>query len=434
MIERYSHKRMSSIWSSEKKFQTWLRIEILACEAWAKLGFIPQAAVDQIKNKANFDIDRINEIEKEVKHDVIAFLTSVAEYVGPEARYIHKGMTSSDILDTALALLLREAADILISDIEDLCEKLKKKAYEYRTTLMMGRSHGVHAEPITFGLKMALWYAEMRRCRVRMIRAKDTISVGKISGAVGTYAHCPPSIEKYVCENLGLKPDTISTQIIQRDRHAEYLTTLAIIASSIDKFSTEIRHLQRTEVLEVEENFTKGQKGSSAMPHKRNPIVSEQICGLARLIRSNSQAALENVALWHERDISHSSVERVICPDSTILLDHILLKITSLIDNLNIYPDAMKKNIDRSGGLFTSQKILLLLSEKGISREEAYRIVQNDAMRAWSLEEGKFEDIILADKAILKVLKIEEIKKAFSMDQYIEHIDYIFKRVFEEDS
>ncbi|MGA1870389.1 MAG: adenylosuccinate lyase [bacterium] len=432
MIARYSLKRMDSLWSMEKKFQTWLQIEILVCEAWAQMGMIPGTALEEIKKKAHFSIERIDEIEKEVKHDVIAFLTSVSEFVGENARYIHKGLTSSDILDTSLAVLLKEASDILIEDMDALCRVLKEKAYEYRTTLMIGRTHGIHAEPVTFGLKMALWYAEMKRCRRRMMQAKECISVGKISGAVGTYDHCPPSVELYVCEKLGLRPDPISTQIIQRDRHAEYLTTLAIIASCLDKFAVEIRHLQRTEVREAEENFSRGQKGSSAMPHKRNPVKSEQICGLARVIRAHAQASLENVALWHERDISHSSVERIICPDSTTLLDYMLETVTSLVSTLIVYPEKMKENVDLTGGLIYSQKILLQLTQKGISRETAYRMVQEKAMKAWR-GEGKFKELLCGDKDIQKLFDKKEIEEIFSPASFFQNIDYIFDRVFEQE-
>ena len=338
MIERYTRREMAKIWESENKFRKWLQVEILACEAWARLGKIPQKALNNIKAKADFDIKRIDEIEKTVKHDVISFLTSVAEFVGPDSRYIHRGLTSSDILDTSLAMFLREAADLIIADIKKLMDAIKKRAFEHKDTLMVGRSHGIHAEPITFGLKMALWYEEMRRNLARMERAREIISYGKLSGAMGTFANIPPSVEEYVCKKLGLKPAPVSTQVVQRDRHAEYFTTLAIIATSIEKIAVEIRHLQRTEVLEAEEPFTEGQKGSSAMPHKRNPVLSENLTGLARLVRGYANAAMENIPLWHERDICHSSVERVIAPDATILVDFMLTRMTGLIRDLVVYP------------------------------------------------------------------------------------------------
>ena len=367
MIERYTRKEMGKIWEPENRFKKWLDVEIAACEAWAELGEIPKSAVKNIKEKADFDIKRIDEIEAVVKHDVIAFLTSVSEFVGPDSRYIHKGMTSSDVLDTSLALLLKEAGDLIIKDIKSLMAVIKKRAFEHKDTVMIGRSHGIHAEPITFGLKMALWYEEMKRNLERMKRARDVISYGKISGAVGTFANIPPFVEEYVCRKLGLKPAPVSTQIIQRDRHAEYFTTLAMIASSVEKFAVEIRHLQRTEVLEVEEPFTKGQKGSSAMPHKRNPVLSENLTGLARLVRGYANAAMENIPLWHERDISHSSVERVIAPDAAILVDFMLNRFTGLIKDLNVYPENMKKNLDKMKGLIHTQRDLLSSTEKDVS-------------------------------------------------------------------
>jgi adenylosuccinate lyase len=431
MISRYTRPEMGKIWEPENKFGIWLQIEILACEAWTEKGAIPKNALKVIKEKAGFDIERIDEIEKKVKHDVIAFLTSVSEHVGEYARFIHLGMTSSDILDTCLGVQLTQASDILIQDCKVLIEALKKKAFQYHSAVMIGRSHGVHAEPITFGLKMALWYAEMERNLVRLERARETVCVGKISGAVGTFASCPPEIESYVCEKLGLKPVPVSTQIIQRDRLAEFFTTLAVIASSIDKFALEIRHLQRTEVLEAEECFTTGQKGSSAMPHKRNPIVSEQMCGLARLVRSNAQAALENVALWHERDISHSSVERIICPDTTILLDHMLNRFARLINNLIVYPEHMKQNLELTGGLIYSQRILLELVKRGISREDAYQIVQRNAMKAWE-KKGYFKDLLQKDPELEKVMAKGDLEDAFSPDYHLKYVDTIFRRVFGE--
>ncbi|MGA1842972.1 MAG: adenylosuccinate lyase [bacterium] len=429
MIERYTRPEMGGIWEPENKFRIWLRIEILACEAWARMGVVPETALAVIKEKAGFDIQRIDEIERKVKHDVIAFLTCVSERVGEYARYIHMGMTSSDVLDTCLGIQLTQASDILIGDCRALLDVLKKRAFQYRLAAMIGRSHGVHAEPITFGLKMALWYAEMERDIHRMERARDSIRVGKISGAVGTFANCPPEIEAYVCEHLGLTPASISTQIVQRDRLAEFFATLAIIASSLDKFALEIRHLQRTEVLEVEECFTPGQKGSSAMPHKRNPVVSEQICGLARLVRSNAQAALENVALWHERDISHSSVERIICPDTTILLDHMLTRFTRLMDNLLVYPERMRENLELTGGLIFSQRVLLELVKKGMSREDAYGVVQRNAMKGWQ-RRGEFKASLERDPSVKNVLTKGDLENAFSMHYHLQHVNTIFNRVF----
>ncbi len=429
MIERYSRVEMSHIWEPECKFEAWLRVEIAACEAWAKKGRIPEAALKRIKKKARFDIDRIDEIEQTVKHDVIAFLTSVADYVGNDSRYIHMGLTSSDVLDTALALQLQEASVLIIKDIKDLMAAIKKRAVQHKNTVMIGRSHGIHAEPTTFGLKMALFYDEMRRNLERMERAKESVSVGKISGAVGTFANIDPFVERYALKKLGLKPEPCSTQIVQRDRHAEFFTTLSIIASSIERFSVEIRHLQRTEVLEVEEPFTKGQKGSSAMPHKRNPVLSENMTGLARLVRGYAVSAMENVALWHERDISHSSVERVIAPDSTILVDFMLHRMTGLIRGLVVYPKNMLRNMDGLNGLIFSQKVLLKLTDSGLSREDAYEAVQRNAMRVWDKGED-FKALLLNDKAVTSKLKPEEIESCFDLKPYIKNVDYIFKRVF----
>jgi adenylosuccinate lyase len=419
---------MGKIWSEEEKFSNWLKIEILACEAEERLGKIPPDALRKIKEKAQFNLERIKEIENKVKHDVIAFLTNVAEYVGPEARYIHMGLTSSDILDMGLALQMRKAANIIIQDIEELNSVLRERAREHKDTIMMGRTHGVHAEPITLGLKFALWYEEMRRNLERMKLAREEISCGKISGAVGTYAHLDPWVEEYVCQRLGLTPCKISSQIIQRDRHAYYLSVLAIIASSLNKFALEIRGLQRTEIREVEEGFFRGQKGSSAMPHKRNPIVCERICGLSRLVRSNVQAGLENIPLWGERDISHSSVERVIIPDSTILIDYTLSKFTHILKNLLVYPENMKKNLQRTGGLWNSQRLLLELVKKGLSRERAYEIVQRNAMKCWE-EEGEFRKLVEEDPEIRKYLKKGELKALFDLQYYLRNIDGIFKKV-----
>lgn len=433
MIPRYSRPEMSRIWERKNKYEKWLLIEVLACEAMAKEGLLPKEALANIKKKARFDEDRVDEIEKTTKHDVIAFLTNVAEYVGEDSRYIHLGMTSSDILDTSLALLMKEASDIIIDDLKSLLSVLKKRAFEFKDTVVIGRSHGIHAEPTTFGLKLAMWYEEVKRGLIRMERAKETISYGKISGAVGTFAQVPPPVEEYVCKKCGLKPAPVSTQIIQRDRHAEYLSTLALIASSIDKFATEIRHIQRTEVREAEEFFSKGQKGSSAMPHKRNPITSEQLSGLARIIRGNALAAMENIPLWHERDISHSSVERVIIPDSTILLDYMLSKLTDLIDNLLVYPENMKKNLEKTHGLIYSQRVLLELAKKGITREKAYEVVQRNALKSW--EEGKeFYRLISADKEVKKLLTKKELDTCFDLDYHLKHVDTIFDRVFKKSS
>jgi adenylosuccinate lyase len=429
MIPRYSRKEMEAIWSAQNRFQKWLEIEIFACEALAKRGDIPREALRTIKAKARFDIDRIDEIERTVKHDVIAFLTSVAEFVGPDSRFIHMGLTSSDILDTSLAVLLKEASEILLADIDKLLGVLKKKAIRYKKTLMIGRTHGIHAEPVTFGLKMAMWYEEMARNRERLIRARDTVACGKISGAVGTFAFIDPAVEEYVCKKLGLSPEKVATQIVQRDRHAEYFTTLAVIASSLDKFATEIRHLQRTEVREAEEYFSPGQKGSSAMPHKRNPVLSENLSGLARLMRGYALAAMENVALWHERDISHSSVERVIGPDATILLDFMLCRFTRLVDELVVYPERMIENLNLTRGVIFSQMVLLKLAEKGMTREQAYAVVQENAMRAW--QEGiEFKELLLSDGRVKSCLGAKEIAAVFRLENFLGNVDYIFKRTF----
>ena len=429
MIKRYTRKIMGDIWTDENKYRTWLRVEIIACEAMAEYGLIPAEAAANIKNKAAFTVKRIDEIEAETKHDVIAFLTDVAEHVGPDSRYIHLGLTSSDILDTSMACLLKQAGEIILQDCDNLLKVLRKRALEHKETVMIGRSHGIHAEPITFGLKLAVWYDEMRRNRKRSENALETISYGKISGAVGTFANIPPQIEAYVCQELGLKPAPASTQIIQRDRYAEYFTALAIIASSIEKIAVEIRHLQRTEVLEAEEFFSKGQKGSSAMPHKRNPIGSENLSGLARVIRANALAAMENIPLWHERDISHSSVERIIAPDSTILTDYILNRLTNIIDNLIVYPKRMQTNLDKLKGLIYSQQILLALAQAGVTREDAYKMVQAQAMRVWQ-EDMDFKALILADKKICAYLNRDKIEELFDVRNHLKYISAIFDRVF----
>lgn len=421
---------MSAIWSDESKYKNWLRVEVAVCEAWAEDGKIPKEAVEEIKSKAGFDVDRINELEKELKHDVIAFLTSVSEHVGENSRFIHLGLTSSDVLDTALALQLKDSSEILINDIKAVLEVLKRQAFEHKDTVMIGRTHGIHAEPKTLGLVFALWYDEMKRNLERMKRAKEVISVGKISGAVGTFANVPPHVEEAACEKLGLQAAPISTQVVQRDLHAEFFLTLSIIASTIEKIAVEVRHFQRTEVLELEEPFGKGQKGSSAMPHKRNPILSENLCGLARLVRSYSVPALENIPLWHERDISHSSVERVIGPDGTILLDFMLNRLNYMLDGLQVYPENMEKNIWLTRGLVFSQKVLLKLINKGFSREDAYKIVQNNAMETWKGDD-EFKNLLLKDSSIKESISPEELEECFDVTADLKNIDSIFERVFD---
>ncbi len=421
MIDRYTLPKMREIWSEEHKFRTWLQVEIAACEAWAKLGKIPQSSLKKIKSKAKFSLKRINEIEKKVDHDVIAFLTSVAENVGPDSRFIHKGLTSSDVCDTSLSLIMRDAADVIIKDIDGFLKILKKMAKKYRNIVMMGRSHGVHAEPMTLGLKFALWMKEMERNRERMLGARASINVGQISGAVGTYSNLNPKVEEFA-------PASISTQVLQRDRHAEFMATLAIVAATLEKIALEIRGLQKTEIGEVEEPFKKGQKGSSAMPHKKNPITCERICGLARVVRANAMVALENIALWHERDISHSSTERVCVPDSTILVDYMLQKMSYVIDNLVVFPERMKQNIEKSQGLTFSQRLLLAFIEKGLTREQAYQIVQAAAMKARTT--GKhLKDLILADNNARKYLSVKEINEAFDIKYYLRNVGVIFKRL-----
>ena len=421
---------MGKIWSEENKYRKWLAVEIATCETLAEMGIIPAESVSIIKAKANFSVKRIDEIEKEVKHDVIAFTTSVAEFVGPESRYVHYGLTSSDVVDTALALQLKEASVILIDDLESLLEALKNRAHEHRYTVMVGRTHGIHAEPTTLGLKLAVWYEEAQRNMRRLKNAINQVLVGKISGAVGTFAHLEPAIEESICCRLGLHFDPISTQIVQRDRHAEFLAVLAIIAASLEKIATEVRGLQRTEIREVEEYFSPGQKGSSAMPHKRNPVTCEQICGLARVVRSNLQAGLENVALWHERDISHSSVERIILPDSVILVDYLLAKTKNLVEKMFVYPERMIENLNLMKGLIFSGQILLDLTTKGVTREDAYRWVQRNAMRVWN-NEGDFRSLVMKDEDIVKHLSPSEIERAFDLNHQIRHVDTIFKRVFQ---
>ena len=431
MITRYTRQEMGRLWEPENRFRKWLDVEIAACEAWSELGKIPVKSLEVIRKKAGFDVSRIDEIEAIVRHDVIAFLTSVAEKIGPESRYVHKGLTSSDVVDTALSLLMKEAADIIIKDLKKLMVVLSGQAHRFKETVCIGRSHGVHAEPMTFGLKFALWYEEASRNLIRMERAKKTVSIGKFSGAVGTFSNIPVEIEEKVCKKLGLRPEPVATQVVQRDRHAEYLSTLAIIAASIEKIVVEIRHLQRTEVLEAEEPFAKGQKGSSAMPHKRNPVGCENLTGLARVVRSNAMASFENVALWHERDISHSSVERVIIPDSTILVDYMLHRLTGILADLQVYPERMKENMGRSYGLYNSQNVLISLIEKGITREEAYAIVQRNAMTSWKTKKD-FKVVLLKDKHVKKYLSAKELNVIFDLKHYFKQIDYIFKRVFEK--
>ena len=434
MITRYTLPAMGKIWEDEFKFSTWLKIEILACEERNKLGEIPEEDLNYIRSKAKFDVKRILEIEETTKHDVIAFLTNVSEYVGPASRHIHYGMTSSDILDTTLSFQMKTAGELLLEQVNELKKSLKQRAIEHKNTICIGRSHGIHAEPTTMGLKFALWFEETKRNITRLQSAIEIISVGQISGAVGTFEHLSPKVEEYVCEKMNLKPASVSTQVIQRDRHAEFLSTIAIIGSTLEKISIEIRHLQRTEVLEAEEFFSKGQKGSSAMPHKRNPIISERITGLARVLRANSVAALENVALWHERDISHSSVERIIIPDSCIALNYMLDLMIKLIKNLLIYPDNMIKNLNLTRGLIYSQIVLLKLVDKGLTREDAYQLVQKSAMDVWADTNKNLKDEFLLSKEILKYLTKKEIEEIFNTDKILKNVDYIFQRsVFSED-
>ncbi len=428
MIPRYALPRMVSVWEPQTRYAVWLRIELLACEAWAELGTVPREALAVIQERAAYDLDRIQEIEREVRHDVIAFVSAVAERVGPEARYLHFGLTSYDVVDTALAVQLQQAAGILLEDLEALLLTLADLARRHKRTMMIGRTHGIHAEPTTFGLKLALWHCEVERNLDRLRRAMETVSYGKLSGAVGTFAHLPLFVEQFVCARLGLKPAPISSQILSRDRHAEFLLTLALIGTSLDKFAVEIRHLQRTEVREVEEPFVEGQKGSSAMPHKRNPVACEQVSGLARLLRSYAQSSLENVPLWHERDISHSSVERVILPDATILLDYLLVRFREVLEGLRVYPDRMRHNLDLTGGLVFSEAVLLALVGKGLTREEGYRLVQRHAMRAWESGEP-FKPLLLADPEICRYLSPDEVESCFDLGYHLRHLDDIFARV-----
>jgi len=434
MIERYSREKMVKIWSQEEKFNIWFQIEAHACDAQAELGIIPKESAKIIWEKGKFDIDKIEKIEKTTKHDVIAFLTNLAEYIGEDARFIHQGMTSSDILDTTLSIQLQKASDVLLEDIEILLNSLKRRAIDHKNTITIGRSHGIHAEPITFGVKLAGYYAEFLRNKKRLIDARKEISTCAISGAVGTFAHIDPYVESYVSNKLNLVPEEISTQIIPRDRHAMFFSTLAIIASSIERLATEIRHLQRTEVREVEEYFSKGQKGSSAMPHKRNPVLTENLTGLARLVRSSVIPALENVTLWHERDISHSSVERMIAPDATITLDFALARLNNVIENLIVYPETMLSNLEKLGGLVHSQQVLLALTQKGASRESAYEMVQSNAMKVWETPEHSrknvYKNLLKNDANVMKYLNETEIEELFNINQHLANVDHIFDRVF----
>ena len=428
MIERYTRPEMGRIWTEENKFRAWLEVEILACEAWAKLGHIPKEDVRIIKKNARFDVRRIKEIEADTRHDVVAFTRAVAESLGPESKWVHYGLTSTDVVDTALSYLLKQANELLLDAVKHFLEIIKQKAVEHKYTVMMGRTHGVHAEPTTFGLKMALWYAEMKRNWERLKSAAETVAYGKISGAVGTFANIDPFVEEYVCQKLGLKPAPISTQTLQRDRHAQYMSTLALIATSLEKFAVEIRGLQKSETREVEESFGKGQKGSSAMPHKRNPVGSENISGLARLIRGHMLSAYENIPLWHERDISHSSVERVILPDATITVHYMLHRFANIVERLTVYPENMKRNMDRTFGLIYSQRVLLTLIDKGLKREEAYDLVQQKAMEAWE-KQTSFKQLIKNEQKIQSVLTEQEIEDCFDHRYHLRNVDLIFQRV-----
>ena len=429
MIDRYTRPKMKAIWELKHKYEIWLAVELAACAAFERAGQVPRGTAARIGKKATIDVKRIARIEKVTKHDVIAFLESLVDSVGPEHRFLHMGLTSSDIVDTSLAVQMTEALDLILDDLEELIAVLKRQALKYKNTVMVGRSHGIHGEPISFGFKLAIWYEEACRHRERLTHVRQEIAVGKLSGAMGTFAHQGPEVEEYVCAKLGLTPDPVSNQIVQRDRHAAYASALALLAASIEKFATEIRHLQRTEVLEAEEYFSEGQKGSSAMPHKRNPIASENLCGLARVVRGNSLAAMENVALWHERDISHSSVERVIMPDSTILIDYMLARITDVIKHLVVYPANMKRNLDLTGGLVYSQRLLLLLIEKGAQRKESYEAVQRNAMASWK-GAGALQGLVGRDPFVSKHLTAAEIQSCFDPKYYLRHLDKIFRRVF----
>ena len=430
MIERYTLPEMGAIWSLQNKFQKWLDVEIAVCEVHAEDGTIPKDALEQIKAKAAFTVERINEIEKTTDHDVIAFTTNLAENIGDAARFVHYGLTSSDVVDTANALLLKESCDVLLVKIDAMLEVLKRRAFEFKDTPQIGRTHGIHAEPSSFGLVWALWYSEMRRNKDRLQTAKERVAVGKISGPVGAFAHLDPDLEERVCEKLGLKAADVSTQVIQRDRYAEYLCTFAIVASTLEKMALQVRHWQRTEVREAQEKFKSGQKGSSSMPHKRNPILSERICGMARTVRANSIVGLENVALWHERDISHSSAERIVLPDSSATLDYILAKATSLLDTLIVYPENMLKNLNLTRGLVFSGQLMLALTQKGVSREDAYTYTQRNAMKVWD-EGGEYQRLVIEDADITSHLSAEEIARVFDLKHYLRNVDKIFARVFD---
>lgn len=431
MIDRYSLPEMSKIWSEENRFRKWLDVELAVCEAWAKLGKIPMDALERIKSKASFSVERIKEIERVTKHDIVAFTTSVSEFIGEDSRYFHMGLTSYDVVDTALSILIRDSLNLVIEKAEKLKEILREKAIEWKDIPVMGRTHGVHAEPITFGFKFLIYFEEMKRNIERMKRAKDNIEIGRISGSVGTYVHLETEVEKIACEKLRLKPESVSNQVIQRDRHAEVMSSLSITASTLEKIATEIRHLQRTEVLEAEEFFSEGQKGSSSMPHKRNPVRTERVCGLARILRSNLVSALENINLWHERDISHSSVERIIFPQSFLLIDFMLQEMIEILSTLIVYPERMKENIERSFGLIFSQRLLHILMEKGLSREKAYTMVQRNSLKAWK-ERRQFKEVVQEDTEIMEILKDGKIDEIFDIKFFLRHIDKIYKRVLEE--
>lgn len=433
MIERYTLPEMGAIWSEEAKFKTWLEVELAVCEAWHQLGKIPRSSLKEIKTKANFSVERITEIENVVKHDMIAFLTAVAEKVGPSSRYIHLGLTSYDIVDTALSLSIRKSIDLILLKLHQLKKLLKKQAIKYKNTICMGRTHGVHAEPVTFGFKVLIWYDEIKRNIARMEHVRETISFGRISGAVGTYVHLNPEVEKIALRKLKLKPAPVSNQVLQRDLHADVLSALAIVASTLDKIATEVRHLQRTEVLELEEPFTKGQKGSSAMPHKKNPVRCERISGLARIVRANVQVALENIPLWHERDISHSSTERVIFPDSFILTDYLLAETIDIVSQWVVHPDRMKANVEQTRGLIFSQRVMLALTDTGMTREDAYQLIQRNSLKAWN-EGQDFRTLVKSDPDIRKQLDPAQLEKCFSYDLYLEKIGYIFERVLSDES
>lgn len=437
MIPRYSRPQMTQIWTDENRFQLWLKIETLALEKFVELGIAPKKALEDVKKRAKFSVERVLEIEREVKHDVIAFLTNIAEHVGESARFLHLGMTSSDVLDTAFSVQLVQATDIILSDIDELLSAVKKRAFEHKHSICIGRSHGIHAEPTTFGLKLALWYSELARQRKRIEDARAGIAVGAVSGPVGTFAHVSPEVEAHVCAGLGLVPDEITTQVIQRDRHAALFQSFALLGSILEQIVVEVRHLQRTEVREAEEYFSKGQKGSSAMPHKRNPVLSENVTGLARLLRAWAASSLENVALWHERDISHSSVERVIAPDITITLDFMLARVRSIVEQLVVYPERMKRNMEMTGGLHFSGTLLVALAERGLSREDAYKLVQQHALATWdSLDSGKeqvsFEARVRGDSKITSLISGKDLEEVFLLDRHVRHVDFIFERVFQE--